>query len=77
MADNTAKVPGKVEKMAPSTLQPWQPFESFRREVDRLFDDFSGGVWRSPFGRSFFEAVRIVSNDAAADRAYGCGPSAT
>jgi hypothetical protein len=46
MADNQAKVPGKVEKMTPSTLQPWRPFESFRREVDRLFDDFSGGLWR-------------------------------
>ncbi len=55
MADNPAKVPGKVEKMTPSTLQPWRPFESFSREVDRLFDDFSGGIWRSPFGRSFFD----------------------
>ena len=55
MADNPTKVPGKVEKMAPTTLQPWRPFESFRREVDRLFDDFSGGMWRSPFGRSFFD----------------------
>src|SRR6516162_1837173 len=55
MADNPAKVTGKVEKMAPSTLQPWRPFENFRREVDRLFDDFSGGVWRSdiePFRRA-------------------------
>lgn len=55
MPDNTAKVPGKIEKTPPSTLQPWRPFESLRREVDRLFDDFSGGIWRSPFGRSFFD----------------------
>ena len=55
MADNPAKVPGKVERTAPSTLQPWRPFENFRREVDRLFDDFSGGMWRSPFGRSSFD----------------------
>ena len=61
MADNPAKVPGKVEKMASSTLQPWRPFESFRREVDRLFDDFSGGMWRSPFGRSFFDIVSWLS----------------
>src|SRR3974377_359131 len=58
MADNPAKVPGKVEKMAPSTLQPWRPFENFRREVDRLFDDFSGGMWRSPFGRPCFDIER-------------------
>jgi len=55
MPDNTAKVPGKAEKTPPSTLQPWRPFESLRREVDRLFEDFSGGIWRSPFGRSFFD----------------------
>jgi HSP20 family protein len=55
MADNPAKVPEKIETTSPSTLQPWRPFESLRREVDRLFDDFSGGIWRSPFGRSFFD----------------------
>ena len=55
MADTTAKVPGKIEKSSPATLQSWRPFESLRREVDRLFDDFSGGMWRSPFGRSFFD----------------------
>ena len=62
MADNQAKVPGKVEKMTPSTLRP---FESFRREVDRLFDDFSGGMWRSPFGRSFFDIEPFRRTEAA------------
>ena len=65
MADNPAKVPGKVEKMAPSTLQPWRPFENFRREVDRLFDDFSGGMWRSPFGRSFFDIEPFRRSETA------------
>ena len=69
MADNPAKVPGKVEKMAPSTLQPWRPFENFRREVDRLFDDFSGGMWRSPFGRPFFDIER------RAETAFGSVPA--
>ena len=64
MADNQAKVPGKVEKMPPSTLQPWRPFESFRREVDRLFDDFSSGIWRSPFGRSFFDVEPFRRSEA-------------
>ncbi|HVI13689.1 MAG TPA: Hsp20/alpha crystallin family protein [Pseudolabrys sp.] len=62
MADNQAKVPGKVEKMTPSTLRP---FESFRREVDRLFDDFSSGIWRSPFGRSFFDIEPFRRTEAA------------
>jgi HSP20 family protein len=55
MADNTVKVPGKIEKTSPSTLQALRPFETLRRQVDRLFDDFSGGMWHSPFGRSFLD----------------------
>ncbi len=53
MADTT-KVPVKAEKTA-SMPQALRPFESLRREVDRLFDDFAGGIWRSPFGRSFLD----------------------
>ncbi len=64
MADSTAKVPGKIEK-SPSTPQSWRPFESLRREVDRLFDDFSGGIWRSPFGRSLFDIEPFRRTEAA------------
>jgi HSP20 family protein len=46
----TTKLPVKTEKV--SALRP---FEGLRREVDRLFEDFAGGLWRSPFGRSFFD----------------------
>jgi HSP20 family protein len=51
MADPQSKVPVKTEK-AEGTLQTWRPFESLRREMDRLFDDFEGGFWSSPFRRS-------------------------
>lgn len=54
MADTT-KVPVKTEKASASMPQALRPFESLRREVDRLFDDFAGGIWRSPFSRSFFD----------------------
>lgn len=49
MAD---KVPVKSEpkSMTPSTLSPWTPFESLRREVDHIFDRFTGFP---SFGRSF------------------------
>ncbi len=50
MAEAT-KLPVKTEKST-STPQVWQPFESLRREIDRLFDDFDGGFFRSPFRRS-------------------------
>jgi HSP20 family protein len=46
----------KNEKASIATLpQAFRPFESLRRDVDRLFDDFSGGFWRSPFGAHFFD----------------------
>jgi HSP20 family protein len=51
----TTKVPVKTEKTPLSTAQAMRPFESLRREVDRLFEDFSGGFWRSPFGRSIID----------------------
>ena len=65
------KVPSKTEKTSPSTLQPWRPFESLRREVDRLFDDFSGGMWRSPFGRSLFD----IEPFRRAETAFGAVPA--
>jgi HSP20 family protein len=54
MAETATKLPvGKEEK----TDRPaeWRPFESLRREVDRLFEDFQLGSWASPFGRSLFD----------------------
>ena len=53
MAD--PKVPVKTEKGSVSMPQALRPFESLRREMDRLFEDFAGGMWRSPFGRSLFD----------------------
>ena len=37
-------------------MQACWPVEGFRRKIDRLFDDFSMGFWRSPFRRSLFAA---------------------
>ena len=54
MAENITKLPVKIEKTTTPTPQAWQPFESLRREIDRMFDDFGGGLWRSPFRGSFF-----------------------
>jgi len=56
MAEAITKLPVKTagNETAPAPSQR-RPFESLRREIDRLFDDFNGGTWRSPFGRSFFD----------------------
>jgi HSP20 family protein len=55
MADPTSKVPVKNEKSPAAMPQMLRPFESLRREVDRLFDEFDGGFWRSPFRSPFFD----------------------
>jgi HSP20 family protein len=47
MPETDLKNPAKKEE---SALQPWRPFESLRREVERLFDDFD-----RPFRRSLFD----------------------
>ncbi len=57
MAEAT-KVPVKANEKAParaSARTAWQPFEGLRREIDRLFEDFDRGFWRSPFSRSVFD----------------------
>ena len=77
MAETITKLPVKTEeKGTASALRPWRPFDSLRREIDQLFDEFDGGVWRWPFRRSLFDiepfrrsedcfpAIRIASDDA-------------
>lgn len=58
MAEPVTKLPvkteGKKEAERPAPVE-WRPFESLRREVDRLIDDFDRGVWRLPFRRSMFD----------------------
>jgi HSP20 family protein len=73
MAETTTNVPVKTEKTAAPKLQAWRPFEGLRREVDRLFDDFDGGFWRSPFRRSavdvepFWQAETALGSVPAVD----------
>ena len=43
------------ESAPPAKPREWRPFESLRREVDRLFDEFDTSAWRYPFGGSAFD----------------------
>jgi len=43
------KLPVKTEKSSVGAPQLWRPFESLRREIDHLFDDFGRDFWRAPF----------------------------
>lgn len=57
---------GKPEESA-NALQVLRPFESLRREVDRLFEDFDRDLWRSPFGRSAFDLAPLWERRSAWD----------
>ena len=45
------KVPVTTDKTTEpaTTPQAWQPIETLRNEIDRLFDNFGRGFWSSPF----------------------------
>jgi len=66
MAEAITKLPVKTEeKKAATAMRPWRPFENLRREIDRVFEDFDGGLWRSPFGRSFFDVQPFSQREPA------------
>lgn len=73
MAEANVKVPVKTEKTPTATapVPTWRPFENLRREVDRLFEDFDGGLWRSPFRRSLFD----IEPFRRAEVAFGAIPA--
>ncbi len=56
MNDVTTKSPAKVEAKETTRATPaeWSPFESLRRQIDRVFEDFGGGFWPPPARRSLF-----------------------
>jgi HSP20 family protein len=58
MANTDNRVTVKTDKTATPAPQTWQPFDSLRREVDRLFDDFNRGVWTPFVDSSFAEPLR-------------------
>jgi len=74
MAQAASKVPVKTVGKAPgraSAPQAWRPFESLRRDVDRLFEDFDRDLWTLPFGRPIFEIQPFWGREEA----WGAEPS--
>jgi HSP20 family protein len=84
MAEAATKLPVSTAEKKETAPAPKpsvsNPFESLRREIDHLFEDFDRGFWRSPFRRSAFDvapfwrpeiswgsapAVDIVDKDSA------------
>ena len=60
------KLSVKSESTSATPAPMWHPFDSLRREVDRLFEDFDVGFWRSPFRRSLFDYVPFARYERAA-----------
>jgi HSP20 family protein len=80
MANETKLPVTKKPAEAAFASEAWRPFDTLRKEVDRLFEDFGGGddFWRRPF-RSLagFErnlAQKLVASPAVdvaeSDKAY-------
>jgi HSP20 family protein len=58
MAKAETKVPVTNEEKSatmPAAMQIWGPFDSLRREVDRLFEDFTLNPFRLPLRRPAFD----------------------
>jgi HSP20 family protein len=58
MAEAETKVPVTTEEKStttPTVMQAWRPFENLRREVDRLFEDFTVNPFRLPLRRPAFD----------------------
>jgi HSP20 family protein len=74
MAEPATKVPAKTEEKPierPTALHAWRPFESLRRQIDRIFEDFDQDPWRLPFRRSIFDVEPFWRRELA------WGPSPT
>lgn len=69
MAEAATKLPVKTEKAAerPAAPDVWRPFETLRREIDRLFDDFDRS-W-VPFKRWRLDWEPFARRDAIWDAA--------
>jgi HSP20 family protein len=60
MAKAETKVPVEQQSSAAATpaaslMQAWRPFDTLRREVDRLFEDFTLNPFRLPLRRPMFD----------------------
>jgi HSP20 family protein len=74
MAQPPTKVSVKTEEKPTersTALQAWLPFESLRREIDRLFEDFDRDFWRLPFRRSIFDIEPFWRRELA----WGAAPT--
>jgi HSP20 family protein len=66
MAEAATKLPIKTEATPvtqPTKAADWQPFDTLRNQVDRLFHDFQTGFWQAPFYRTLPDIDSIWRRD--------------
>src|SRR5262245_38437883 len=56
---------GKSLAAAPRTASLWQPFESLRQELDRVFEDFTRGFGRFPMSRHLFDVEPMLRYESS------------
>lgn len=70
MAEAATKLPVKQEsKVAPASRGAatlWQPFDTLRQEVDRIFEDFTRGLGRFPMGRRMLDLEPLTRFEGGA-----------
>jgi HSP20 family protein len=69
MAEAVSKLQVKQEgkSVAPAARTPslWQPFESLRQEMDRVFEDFTRGFGRFPLSRNLFDVEPMLRYESS------------
>lgn len=65
MAEAATRLAVKTEDKKPqeTRVATLRPFESLRREIDRLFEDFAWGSWRAPFRRALFDVEPFLRGE--------------
>lgn len=66
MAETATKLPVKQEKTSEraSAAEAWRPFDTLRREVEQLFDDFGQNFLRLPTRSSLFSFEPLWRREA-------------
>jgi HSP20 family protein len=68
MAEASSKLPIKQEKTALTarrTPSLWQPFDTLREEMDRIFDEFTRGFGPLPLGRRVFDVEPLLRRETS------------
>ncbi len=67
MVEAVTKLPLKTEEKpaaAPPKTREWHPFDSLRREINTMFDQFDVGALGAPFRRTPFDVVPFWRSEA-------------